>query len=105
MFFEISFLNSFMFSSPFLSIGITCNLDLVFSHIICQGTILEWCSNPEIIISSFSFKTFIYPLETILIEWVVPDVKIISSLCLALKYFLIFSLAPSYASVASSLRE
>jgi len=82
-------------NSPSCVMGITFNMAPLFSHSICQGTILEWCSSADTRISSPSFNILENPLATKLIPWVAPEVKMISSLYLALKCTLIFSLAVS----------
>jgi hypothetical protein len=66
-----------MSKEPLSFIGITFRLAPVFSHNICQGTILLWCSKAETIISSPFFNSEEKPLATKLILCVVPEVKMI----------------------------
>ncbi len=74
-----------MSKDPLSNMGITFKIASVFSHNICQGTILEWCSKAETITSSPLFISDAKPEATILILCVVPEVKIISYAFFALK--------------------
>ena len=74
-----SFSYSSMRSSPRSFMGITRSLAPFSSQSICQGTMLEWCSMAEMMISSPAL-TFCRPQEllTRLMPSVVPRTKISS---------------------------
>ena len=67
-----------MLSSPLSKIGITFKVAPEISQHICQGTMLEWCSNSETITSLPLFSKVRNPFATRFIESVVPLVKMIS---------------------------
>ena len=89
---------------PFSSTGRTLSSAPLRSQRSCQGTIFEWCSHSETSTTSPLERNLSpYVLATRLIDAVVPDVIITSSLLAALMYCLTASLPPSYKSVASAL--
>ena len=92
-------------SSPASLMSTTLMMAPFSSASICQGTMLEWCSNCVRIISS-PFWMFCLPhvCATRLIESVVPAVNSTSCSCSAFKKRCVVLLAFSYASVATWLR-
>ena len=96
-------LNASRSITPSSSIGIIFKIAPLSSAIICQGTMLEWCSNVDIMISSPSFK-FALPQDeaTMLMPSVVPFVKMISWCQAAPMNSFTLTLLSSYFAVASS---
>ncbi|MNX94260.1 hypothetical protein D3C86_1264870 [compost metagenome] len=91
-------------SSPLLLIGMTFKVSFFRSASICHGTILEWCSIAEIMISSPALSNSPNELATRLIPSVVPLVKMISSFLPALIKRRTISRASSYSLVAFWLK-
>ena len=96
--------NSSITRSPRSSIGMTLSVAPVRSQRSCHGTMFEWCSMPEMRISS-PWRTFASPQAraTRLMLSVAFLVKMISCTDAAFTNARTFSRAPSYAAVARSL--
>ena len=105
VFLVIKVLKTDKFNSPSLLMGTTFKLAPLCSQHNCQGTIFEWCSSSEIIISSFLLNCLLYEFATMLIESVVPLVKIISLESRAPIKLFIFNRVSSSFFVAKALRK
>ena len=92
-------------SSPLSFMGITFSVIPLRLHSSCQGTILEWCSMDDTMISSPSRNNSPSENATRLMPSVVPRVKIISSVFSAPMNCLTVSRASSRSSVAFSERK
>ena len=100
----ISFWKAAISISSFSFNGIILSLAPLSLHTNCHGTMFEWCSSEEIMISSPALiKLFAKPEATIFNESVAPLVKIISFFFSALINWRTVSLASSNDCVASWL--